>query len=294
MRKLPILLLILACASSAGAADFLGTRPMGMGGAHRAVVTGNDAIMLNPAGMSLFKRYAFELQYMLRPDWNEKGGEEEHVFSTSVVDNQLAPFATGLAYTRIERGDSKKGNRYDMAFSYDISSNLMLGTNIKYLNFDRNGKKDAVDAVTVDVGMLLRFDFGLHIGVVGYNLTNTADYLEHPISMAAAVMYSPFRSLEIAFDWFINYQKPKDINDPTGDKETAYSYHFGAEYILFGQFMIRAGYTIDQANAYTGDEQYWAAGAGYISKTIAIDFGYQGSIHNSWNNTFGVMVRLFM
>ena len=38
MRKLPTLLLILACTSSAGADDFLGTRPLGMGGAHRAIV----------------------------------------------------------------------------------------------------------------------------------------------------------------------------------------------------------------------------------------------------------------
>jgi len=285
---LPILL-----ATPAYGWDFIGARPLGMGGAHRAIVTGNDAISLNPAGMSLFRRYSFEAQYLVMPDWAGKDSQAEHIFNASVVDNQLAPFATGLAYTRVERGKSKKGNRYEMAFSYDLSQNLMIGVNTKYLNFSRDGKSKAVDAVTVDVGLLLRFDFGLHLGVVGYNLTNTADYLEHPISMAAAVMYSPFRSLELSFDYFVNFQQPKDPTDPIGKKTTGYSYHMGAEYLIMGQALIRAGYVIDQANP-VDDEQYWTVGAGYVSTTFALDFGYQGSIYHSWNNTFGVVLRLFM
>lgn len=293
MRKILPIVLLLVCTTPAFASDFIGTRPLGMGGAYRAIVTGNDAIFLNPAGMSLFKRYSFETQYLVKPDWMGKNSQAEHIFNATVVDNQLAPFATGLSYTRIERGRSKKGNRYDMAFSVDIGQTLMIGTDVKYLNFERDGKKKAIDAVTLDVGLLLRFDFGLHIGVVGYNLTNTADYLEHPISMGAAVMYSPFRSLEIAFDYLVNFQMPKDPEDPIGEKETAYSYHFGAEYLIMGQALVRAGYVIDQASAY-GDEQYWTLGAGYVSTTFAIDFGYQGSVSNGWNNTFGVNIRLFM
>ncbi len=298
MRSIAPLLLILTVASPAAAWDFVGARPLGMGGAYRAIVTGNDAIMLNPAGMSMFKHYSFEAQYLVKPDWLTQGGEEEHIFNASVVDNQIAAFATGLSYSRVERGDNKKGNRYDMAFSLDITPNLMFGTNVKYISFDNAENESDIDAVTVDVGMLLRFDFGLHIGVVGYNLTNTADYLEHPISMAAAVMFAPFRSLELSFDWFINFQKPVEKNyeglpRPLGKKETGNSYHFGVEYLVLGQFLVRAGYVIDKASAFD-DEQYWSAGAGYVSKTVAIDFGYQGSVLNSWNKTFGVVIRLFM
>ncbi len=283
-----------AAGAVSGGGDFIGARPLSMGGAHRSIVTGNDAIFLNPAGMSLFKRYSFESQYLVKPHWAAKDGPDEHIFNTSVVDNQLAPFATGLSYTRVERGKSKKGNRYDMAFSYALSNSLMLGTNVKYLNYDRDGNEDAVDAVTLDVGMLLRFDFGLHIGVVGYNLTNTADYLDHPISMATSIMYSPFRSLELAFDWSINFQKPADPDEPLDKKKTGYSYHFGAEYLLMGQILLRAGYVIEGSDPRLEDEQYWTVGAGYISESIAIDFGYQGSVYHSWNNTFGVLVRVFL
>jgi len=293
MRPFTLVLLFLAVCTPAAADDFLGTRPLGMGGAHRAIVTGNDSITLNPAGMSLFRRYSFEAQYLLNPDF-DGNGQEEHVFHASVIDNQLAAFATGLAYTRVQRGDNKKGNRYDLAFSLALSENLLIGTDVKYLNFDRNTKEDATDAVTVDLGLMVRTDFGLNIAVVGYNLTNTADYLEHPISMAAAVMYSPFRTLEIAFDWFINFQRPKDILDPVNsDKETGYSYHFGVEYLLMGQFTLRAGYAYDQSLTDAG-EHFLSTGVGYVTQRFAFDFGYRGSLEEDWKNTFGFCVRLFM
>jgi opacity protein-like surface antigen len=292
MRPTLIALLLLAVCVPANADDFMGTRPLGMGGAHRAIVTGNDSILLNPAGMSLFRRYSFEAQYLFTPEKGEDG-PAEHVFHASVIDNQLAAFATGLAYTRVQRKDHKKGNRYDMAFSLPLSGNLLIGTDVKYLNFDRDNQEDAIDAVTFDLGVLVRTDFGLNLGVVGYNLTNTADYLEHPVSMAAAAMYSPFRTLEIAFDWFINFQRPKDPTDPVGEKETGYSYHFGVEYLLMGQFTLRAGYAYDQAQP-GDDDHLWAAGIGYVTQRFAFDFGYRGSFSNSWKSTFGFCMRLFM
>ena len=272
--------------------DFTGTRALGMGGAHRAIVTSNDAIYLNPAGMSLFRRYSFEGQYLITPNYGFEEGPSQHVFNASVVDNQIQVFATGLAYTRVERNDDKKGNRFDLAFSYGLTDTLLIGTDVKYINFDRAEKEDAINAVAVDVGLLIRTDFGLSLGCVGYNLTNPADYTEHPVSMAAAIMYAPFRALELSFDWFITFQKLKDITNPQGDKETGYSYHLGAEYLLLGQFTLRAGYEFNQV--LPEDDHFWSAGIGYINPSIALDFGYRGSVNHKWDNTFAVGLRLFM
>jgi len=293
MYRSALIILSLLVSWPVMADDFVGTRPLGMGGAHRAIVTGNDAIVLNPAGMSLFKRYSFEAQYLLATKFDSEDGPDQHIFHISVVDNQIQYFATGMAYTRVERGDDKAGNRYDMAFSVPLSEGLLIGTDIKYLDFERKDKAD-VNAVSVDVGVLLRTSFGLHLAVVGYNLTNTGDYLEHPISMSAAMMYSPFRTLELSFDWFINFQKPTDIDEPTSDKETGYSYAFGAEYLLLGQITMRGGYLIDKSRP-GGDDQYWSVGIGYVTQRFAFEFGYRGSVnHTSWGNNFGFAVRLFM
>mgnify|MGYP000424570218 CR=1 FL=1 len=274
------------------AQDFYGTRPLGMGGAFRAIATGNDAIELNCAGMSLFRHYSIEAHYIGTPHWRSEDGPFEHVIHASVVDNQTQPFATGLAYTRIERGDSKQGNRVDLAFSVPIAENFLLGFDVYYLNFESDPNDRYLDSVTVDVGMLLRTDFGLSLGVVGYALTNPADYLEHPLSMAAAVAYSPFRSLVIGFDWLINFQRPKDIANPSGEKETAFGYHFGVEYLALGQLTIRAGYWIDKARPGESD-QFWSVGLGWVSQTFAIDAGYRGSIYHAHDGTFAVALRMF-
>jgi hypothetical protein len=292
VRQVLILVGLIAW-GTARAEDFEGVRPLGMGGAHRAIVTGNDAIELNPAGMSLFKRYSLEALYFFTPKYGDENGPKEHVIHASIVDSQIQAVATGLAYTRVERNGEKTGNRFDLAFSLPISDNVLIGTNVKYINFNLGSKEDAVDAVSVDIGALVRTDFGLNLGVVGYNLTNPADYVEHPMSMAAALMYSPFRTLEIAFDWFIDFQKPKDFSLPNAEKETAYRYHFGVEYLMAGQITLRAGYQIDPIQPQK-DEQYWTAGIGYVSTAAALDFGYRGSIHHTWGGTFGFGLRMFM
>jgi len=285
--------LLLSAPALAGE-DMQLTRPMGMGEAYRAVASSTDTIFYNPAGLSLFKRYAFDVQYVVTPDYLEEGGPEEHIFNASVLDNQLGPFATGVAYTRVQRtGDSKHGNRYDMAFAFPLGDMFHLGLNVKYLNFDRNGREDAVDAVSVDVGLLAVLPMGFSVGVVGYNLTNTGDYLDHPMSMAAAVAWSPFRSLVIAFDWFANFQRLADPGDMVGAKDQGYRYCVGAEYLVFGELVVRAGYQFDDASPY-GSEHWYSFGAGYVSESFGVDLGYRGPVSHGWGGTLGASVRLFL
>jgi hypothetical protein len=275
------------------AADFYGTRPLGMGGAHRSIVTGNDAIYLNPAGMSLYRHFSTEGFYSFSPSWGSANGPEQHLFNVSAVDNQMNPYSSGFAYTRFSRGDLKEGNRFDLAFAGAFSDSLFVGTNIKYINFHRNDGASHIKAVTADLGLLVHFDFGLNLGLVGYNLTNTADYLEHPVSMAAAISYSPFMTLVFAFDWCINFQYPVDPAAPLGDKKSTYSFHFGAEYLL-GHMTVRAGFALDNTTLLLQDEKYWSVGLAYVTKQYAFDLGYQGSLNSEWNNTFSAQLRLFM
>ncbi len=284
--------IVVVASNQAVGEELLGSRPLSMGGAHAAVSTGNDAIFFNPAGMSLFRRYTLETNYLHTPK-TETQGSLEHTFNVSVVDNQIQSFATGMSYSRIDRDGSKKGNRYDLAFSTAITDNLFIGTNIKYINFDIDGKIDAVDAVSVDAGLLLRTTFGLSLAVAGYNLTNPADYLEHPVSMRTGAMFSPFRTLALAFDWHINFQRPVDAAALLGKKETAYSYHFGLEYLVFGQLAVRGGYLMDHARIGPNDH-FWSAGLSYVSQRMALDFGYRSSIDHPSHRVFAVGLKLFL
>ena len=287
------LLLLSVCAR---ADDFLGSRPMGMGNAYRAVANGNDAIFLNPAGMALFKAYSIEAEYLMTPKFGSANGPFEHVIQASVVDNSsLQNFATGVAYTRVQRGDQKTGNRFDMAFGVPISENLFVGMDVEYLDFDLDepGRQKDLKAITFDAGLLFRTSFGLAVGVVGYNLTNTGEYLEHPISMGTALAYSPFGSLDIAFDWLINFQKPKDATQPVRDHRVGYSYNIGIEYLLLDQIILRAGYSFDQSSPF-GNANYLGAGIGYVSSLVTVDFGYRGSPSRDFGHIFGITLRFLL
>jgi hypothetical protein len=60
-----------------------------------------------------------------------------------------------------------------------------------------------------------------------------------------------------------------------------------------GQFTLRAGYAYDQAQP-GDDDHLWAIGVGYVTQRFAFDFGYSGSFSESWKNSFGLCIRLFM
>ena len=296
--------LVLCISVGARAEDFIGTRPLGMGNAYRAIVTGNDAIFLNPAGMAALTSYSLEAEYLITPKFGSKAtpsakfgttdGPTDHVIQASAIDNSIAQiFATGIAYTRVQRGNDKSGNRYDLAFAVPLSSKLFIGLDTTYLDFNEFGKKNAVRAITLSVGALVRTSFGLSVGVVGYNLTNTADYLEHPISMGAAVMFAPFRTLELAFDFLVNFQKPVDPLQPSADQRVGYSYNVGIEYLLVDQLVVRGGYSYDQTSPY-GNAHMVAAGLGYVSSALTIDFGYRGSPSRNFGHVFGITLRFLL
>src|SRR5215471_18133254 len=75
--------------------DFVGVRAMGMGEAQRASPTGAEALMLNPAGMSLVKQYVIEGMYGVRIE------SVGHHANVSVVDSITARVAAGLFYSFI-------------------------------------------------------------------------------------------------------------------------------------------------------------------------------------------------
>ncbi len=300
MIRTTVTVVLILVSLGAQADDFIGTRPLGMSNAYRAVVTGNDAIFLNPAGMALFKAYSIEAEYLITPKFGSPAqpsakfgatnGPTEHVIQASVIDNSSSQyFATGTAYTRVQRGDDKTGNRFDLAFAVPISDKLLIGLDTTYLDFDEFDKHN-LNAVTVSLGALVRTSIGLSVGVVGYNLTNTADYLEHPISMGTAVMFSPFRTLELAFDWLINFQKPADPLQPSAHHHVGYSYNVGLEYLLFDLLALRGGYSYDQTSPY-GNASLVGAGIGYVSRVVTVDLGYRGSPSRDFGYVLGITLR---
>src|ERR1700742_2155173 len=95
IAALAALLLSIAATSASAQEDFVGVRAMGMGEAQRATATGAEAIMLNPAGMSLVKQYVIEAMYGIKI---EDIGNNVHV---SIADSVSSKVAAGLFYDYI-------------------------------------------------------------------------------------------------------------------------------------------------------------------------------------------------
>ena len=71
-------------------ADFVGARALGMGEAQRATATGAEALILNPAGMSLVKQSVNEAMSGFRVE------HLGHHVNVSVVDSITSRVAAGL------------------------------------------------------------------------------------------------------------------------------------------------------------------------------------------------------
>src|SRR5690349_19250330 len=104
MRRIALALVMLAAASSHARAfqDFVGTRPLGMGGVGRAVATGDAGPILNPSGMSLVRQYHVEGTYGFS---NRRG---DHFLHASVVDSTSGYLLAGGLYYTLHPNDTDR------------------------------------------------------------------------------------------------------------------------------------------------------------------------------------------
>jgi hypothetical protein len=255
--------------------DYTGSRSRGMGGAHRAIVTGNDAIFLNPAGMSLLRRYSIEPGYLFNAE------RETHVASISIVDSITASVAAGLSYSYVNglrtvyvpslTGDAvpqrvdRTGNIIHLALSVPMGRNLTVGIGGKYMNLSYGGRS-AVNAVTVDVGLLYRVSPMVALSLSGYGLTNTGS-AEAPLAMAVGFAVGPPTKFQFALDWVIDFTTSKYLEDlPPSQRAraTRHEIHSGIEWQVFQGFALRAGYFHDRVTRVSPDNAF-TFGLGYFS-----------------------------
>ena len=83
MKPFLLFALVLGAAGAADAQDFIGTRARSVGEAYRAIADGNDAIYMNPAGLTLLPRYSPEVHY------NFSLYKQDHQVDASMVDSLI-------------------------------------------------------------------------------------------------------------------------------------------------------------------------------------------------------------
>lgn len=308
---------LLSTATSAWAqADFPGVRALGMGEAQRASATGSEALMLNPAGMSLVKQYAIEAMYGLKI---ETIGNNVDV---AIVDSVTSKVAVGLFYNYIYETPkvgfdwaggvvptekiTRTGHIAGLALSIPLGESFIIGATAKYLHMDTTAPLpkgtvpsdltfDSINGVTFDVGMILKLGRVFRVGLIGYNLWDHGSR-ETPLSLGVGLSYSVLPNLAINFDTDINFSGYQRYSyDPDTGKVNLYQRTTarlgpGVEWAIANKVPLRAGVVWDSSLPAT----YLTGGIGYLGQSFGIDLGYRGKVSGGVENFLMLGLRIFV
>jgi hypothetical protein len=262
--------------SAPGAEDVSRARSLAMGGAYRAVATSNDAIYLNPAGVALGQKYALDGNFALNPETDLRH------WSVSVVDSKTTTLAAGLSYTSLRGHGAEgatKGSVTHLALGLPMADVGAIGFSAKYLSFDR---PDPTNAITGDVGLLVRLAGRLSAAAVAYNVVDVAS-TEAPFGAGFGLSYGDDLSFRLAADLALDLSREDD---------TPATVHAGGEYLLAGVLPVRVGFRRDLDR----DVNHVSGGFGFVSPTFGADVAYVQSLDPDLptDRIFSVTLQFFL
>jgi len=306
MAKKTILVVGLAAALICGGAgeagatlDLQGTRSIGMGGGLRATASGESAIFMNPAGLTLTKSYVLSALYQFRVS------DEAHLFNVSVVDSLTTLIAAGVFYSYSHAEPSRhiamsgglnpfhltetiQTHEAGLALGYNLSDFFLIGLNTRYVNITMDQPsdtptdfvKESTHTGTMDVGAILRPWQGLHIAVVGHNLI-PIEGVQFPMQLGMGIAYQFGTYLLAEFDAVLDFST---------DETVAASFHGGAELFLKNMVAIRGG----AAHNMIWEDTYVTAGLGIVTQKVAVDFGLRQMVEGGAETLIAFSLRFFM
>ena len=266
--------MVVACFTPPAHADvfteFTGARSLAMGGAHRALGSNNEAIVLNPAGLAATKRYHIDVQY------GYGTGDRLHTVNGSVVDSKSGPVAGGMAVTRNwgnESGANPGLMRYYGAVAYDVGSILAIGMNTAYFkgDFRDEGVKQEVNSVNGSVGALLTLGEVIGLGVAFQNVL--------PGKQLEANLFRPQLGFGVGLHTSVLAITGDLVLDMRTDIKNRIDWHGGAEYFFYETVAVRAGYHHSSAGTLPNlpKQHFVSAGVGVMSNSGA----FNGSVERA-------------
>lgn len=262
MRTLPLVPVLLTLCAGGTALGQEGpdlrelstARALGMGGAFRALGIAGEAVVGNPAAMSLYRHYAADVTgaYDL---------QTKYAFgNATIVDSQTNVLAAGVAYHLVSLGAGEQQrltHHNTLALSFPLSDSLMIGMSGKYL---LSSGAISSNAVTMDAGIVLRL-MGLTLGVSGHNLVDISNP-DATRYYALALGYGNGSNLNVAVDL------RSDLGPNAAQTLTV---NAGAEYALGQVFPVRLGYSNDRRLG----RQDVSVGAGFVVEATGVDVAYR-------------------
>jgi len=256
---------------------FVGTRPMGMGGAFTAVADDANTITWNPAGLPGLRRTEFTSTYA---DLWAMGISQSYMGFVRPFSDKVA---LGFDWSNLGSDDKElmfAENKLNLALGYQPHRLVSIGFTAKYLMRDMQldgtsyGKSSGLG---YDAGLLIQPLKNLKLGLGLYDLGGTSvsykDKSTETIlgqAFKLGIAYMPMDGLTIAGDF--------------GDRV-----HLGGEYIVANRLSLRAGVQQDLS----GDEKILVPSAGLSVKfkSIIIEYGYEDHPYLNPTHRFSIALQ---
>jgi hypothetical protein len=250
------------------------TRSSGMGGAHSAIATGNDALLVNPAGLSQTRRYHFQLD----GGWDSRSNAR--VYSVSVVDSASIAAGSGLFFQNWSSGSEPDGRATGWlggaGYSY-FTGNFFFGGTTKYVHF--NGSYGEVRQFLQDVGLLVRAG-ELSFSAVVQNLS-TASVPLFPVTSTLGLAYGSDA------DWHLAIDYKTDLSDTDHLK---HKLNGGLEILFDRSFVLRGGYSWDLSSSLGA----WSLGTSIVTDKVALHAAWRRRISGPLDQFFEAGITVYL
>jgi len=259
------------------------SRSAGMGEALTAGGSGSAALWHNPAAITSAVMYAAEAGYAYDAPTASSG------MTASLLDTKSNPsLGLGLAFTyettTSDRVTQHEGFHFRGGIGVPLITDfLMVGTTLRYSNIN-NEERDDLEALLLDVGLLVKLTDMISVGVTGLNLVNGGYNDEMPTSIATGMAFGHF-------DYGINLNADVVFNI-SGSNEQTRLWRVGGEYLLMRQVPVRVGFQHDEQPG----TSHLTFGAGFRDRdrAVGIDAAFQQNLNQSSDRAFIASLSLFL
>ncbi len=265
-----------------------------MGGAARAWGWGTTAVFQNPANLAERPAYHIEGIVQLTP---EAARQAYGAVIMDSITNKLAGGVSVIGSFVDPDGLDRTTLDVRIGIAYPITDRFLVGLGGRYVRatqlgtgplgdskvsgglVDGEGRHPFVATATFDAGITIRATEGLSISVVGQNLTFVSNGVL-PTIVGGGIGYS-------SSGFTIEVDGLADLHSWGAPTARIMA---GGEYLIAGQFPLRAGYRYDQG----ADDHSVTAGFGYITREFSIEAAVRRALEERGPTTVVVSLAYFL
>jgi hypothetical protein len=238
--------------------DLMYARDVALGGAYESLGYGAEAVGGNPAGMSIYKRYAIEAA----GSWDIPPG---YGFATLALMDSTGALAMGLSYHFATYGafERRWAHITTLAASLPILEFLHIGLAVRHQALVGASN---TNSVTLNAGLIFHPAEWLSIGVSGHNLipVYNVDITRYFVASVSSLL---FGQLTPVFDLTVDFNQANP----------RLAYHGGIEWLIATAVPLRVGYEYNDITHH----QYFSFGTGYFNNGSGVDLSYRHELTNA-------------